>query len=233
MLYKALALAILGVAAHADAAQTFVIDSKNSFVQAYTPTWVNAGPSSAGEGGQTSYNWNLEPKPILFGISGTFQVETSRNPDMPGHGWLTLGNLSLTTTVPSYAGFGLPTHHEFDQNGLLSEPQLANPCSSAAGGNVSIIFSCTTNVIFGNETQGGNYQGTEITLTGSKSPVIAWGPPQVGPNEPAPWTDLSLVSDIYSYSIHASAVPEPATLALLLGGLAMTTVFRRRKAPSM
>jgi len=222
MIYKTVALSFLGIAIQAQAAQVFTIDSQNSFVGAYTPVWVNTGPASS-SGTVPSYNWNLEWQLTPFSISGTFEAEILQSPFNPDVTRLQLSDIHITPLAPAYTEFSLPAQLTLHEDGTLYMTDWA--CyNDFFFGN----FSCTGGTLGPIRTDEGVYSGAEISLTGDRSSFFIGFGFAEGPTPPEV-TDFSPATGLFSYSIHATAVPEPGTGFLLLGGLGITALFRRRR----
>ena len=216
MLRKTIALCLLCVTLQAQSATTYTIDPENSSVSAYLPVWRNQGPVP-GVTSPQSYFWAVEWQPTPYAISGTF--ETAENPD--GSRWF--GNVNITSLIPPSAGFG-PFPGVTALGYLWSAFSLAGPCRGPSD------YGC--NYVGVDATDFATLSGNAIDL-GRVWSVSNW---DLGPII-TPWTegptippeDISLVAGMYTYSIHATIIPEPGTCLLLISGLGLVALSTRRR----
>ena len=228
MLRHTITLCLLCAALPAQAAITYAIDPARSFVGAYVPVWKNAGPV---DGTPDSYQWLLEWQLTRFAVSGTFALETIESAVNPGIFRLQIGELNIRTDAPDYASFQLPPTRSLGSNGSLamSEDACYNDFFfTPLDGN----WSCSGGSIGAIASESGILEANELFLQGGKSIPFIGSAFAQDPIAPLPWSDMSPANGLYSYTIHANVLPEPGTLALLLGGLLFvaSTRLQRRKA---
>jgi hypothetical protein len=175
-----------------------------------------------------SYSWHLEWQPVAYAVSGTFDAEVIDSPYNPTVSRLQLSNLHLTTDAPASAGFALPLQLSIAGGGVVHISDraceddgfywTAGTTWSCTGGNTGPISS-----------HSGTFGAGRIALAGGKSwPFMGFGSTN-SPTMPPPVTDYSPVAGLYEYSIQAVAVPEPASSLMILGGLGVLALVRRRQ----
>lgn len=230
MIYKALALATLGVTLQANAAQTYVIDSLNSFVEVPVPVWVNTGPASS-SGPEQLYDWMLEVRNTRFSISGSFTTDRVESPFNPGVFRLQIAPVSFETTAPTYSQFSFPSELMFGYGNSLYMDEAASVCNyDEFFGKNPPIYSCSVMILGATRQDHAELLANSILLSGwvsSPNLFIGWAQ---SPTMPPDITDYSDIAGLFSYSIQANAVPEPGTAFLLLGALGIAGHFRRRTA---
>lgn len=213
----------------------YTIDPNRSSVSAYVPDeWV----SVSGVDGDGTVSWNRGWKLVDFGMSGSFSLETVLSEWNPTRSHLYLRAQSITTDAPDYAGFSLPSFFarqddevsysgdpcfEFD---FYLDPSMMSSCSGWSAG--------------GSRADAGTLADGVLSVDGL-TPGISWLtqfiqlPAGVEPDPDAP-IDYGPVTGRFRYHLvaidEAAVVPEPATVSLVLGGLAGIGVLRRRRKAS-
>ena len=211
---KNIALCLLCVTFQAQSANSYVIDPENSSVSAYLPVWRNLGPVPGARSPQ-SYFWGVEWQPTPYAISGTF--ETGANPD--DSRWF--GNFNITSLIPKAAGFRLPMGTN-PAGYTWSTFQIFAPCNGTS--DFGCYFLSVDKSDFA--TLSGNTidLGNGWSVSGSETIITPWSEGPIVPSG-----DIPLVAGMYTYFIHATAVPEPGTWLLLISGLGLAALSSRRK----
>ena len=224
-------------------AQTFIVDSNQSYVQAWVPHWENQGPSSVGwnyldeEGNLIEVPagpdaWRLEWQFDAFSLSGTLDVSSERSPYNSYASHLVLDIVAFETTVPTYSGFVLAQLVTFFHESGNIESQ-GGPCSSDAfyaSPNHTTYCSGWTNGT--PSTLSGTFDGTTLVIEyhsgGGNLPPGEW---RISESQPSllesayPWG--------YSYKLVATAVSETDTYWLFAISLPLVVSRYLRKKKSV
>lgn len=233
MIKKILAYCLLGAALPAQSAITYTIDSAHSYVSSLAPIWTLAytenHASLPGEAAIPPSNyWQLSWQYVRYSLSGSFDAEIVYSPYRPEIRRLQLSNVHLSTDAPSYAGFGLPAELSLFGNGVLYMSSVAcyqDFFNIPAGDS----WSCTGGNIGTTRVDSGSLSDTGISLAGGESwPFQILSPLVENPTMPPPVTDYTPAYGTFEYVIQSTAVPEPGTGLLILGGLGLSCLFSRR-----
>lgn len=219
---------------------SYTIDQNRSYISAYVPDqWVSEdGWVGLGGDGYGSVSWSRGWKLEDFKLSGSFSLETVLSEWEPTRSRLYLGEQAIVTDAPDYAGFALP-HFFAKQNDEISSS--SNPCFDFGFyfDPSTMMWSCSGWSTGGSQADEGTLKNGVLSIDG-----VATGngwfteftqlPLGVEPDPDAP-IDYGPVTGEFRYHLvaveEAAAVPEPATVFLIVGGLGvMGGLVRRRKA---
>ncbi len=233
--YLALGLLMASVAD----AQTFIVDSSQSHVQAWVPHWENLGPSSPGwsyfdeEGNLIEIPagpdaWQLKWQFDAFSLSGTLDITTERSPYNSYASHLMLDIVALETTVPSYSGFILAKLLTFYHASGYIEPQ-GGPCSSDGFYASPDFTTYCSGISYGSPSSlSGTFDGKTLIVEyhsgGLGQPLGEFRISESQPSLPEP----SYPWD-YSYKLVATSVPEAETYWLLAISLPLVIARYLRK----
>lgn len=237
MIRKILACCLLYAVLPAQAAITYTIDSAHSYVTSLAPSWSLAYTENhASLPGEppippTNY-WQLNWQYVRYSLSGSFDAEVIYSPYRPEIRRLQLSNVHLSTDAPSYAGFGLPAELSLASNGALymSSTACYQDYFNIPAGDT---WSCTGGNIGTTRVDSGSLGDSAINLAGGESwPFQILSPLFESSTMPPPVTDYTPAYGTFGYVIQSTAIPEPATGLLILGGLGLHCLFGRRRLPA-
>lgn len=233
MLRKILACCLLCAVAPVHAATSYAIDPAHSYVSSYAPVWTNEGPADAGVvslPGEVvvplAYYWRLDWQPVNHNISGSFEAEVIYSPFHPELSRLQLSNIKVVTDAPTAAGFSLPYQLSITGGGAL---HISNRVCDDDGFYSPGYASCSGGNIGPVTTHSGTFGAGQIAMTGGKPPDLMLTSLTRSAEMPPAVTDYSPVAGAYAYSIQATAVPEPGSGLMMLGGLGVLALYLRRQ----
>lgn len=219
---------------------TYTIDQDRSHVSAYVPEeWSSGGIAWVGvDGVLGNVSWSRGWKLANFKLSGSFSLDTVLSDWVPTSSRLYLRQQAIVTDAPDYAGFSLPDFFA-QQNDQVSNS--SDPCFDFGFYiDPSMMWSCSGWSTGSSRSDEGTLVNGVLTVDGMAS--IRPGfftdfielPPGVEPDPDAP-VDYGAVAGEFRYHLVAveevAAVPEPATVLLIVGGLGVISgLARRRKA---
>ncbi len=207
------------------AGQMYNIDPAQSYVMAYTPTWViNSYSLSLTQDGQfiSTPTWKAEWNLTSFALAGSFDGTTEWSSWAPGVGHFTIAQMSFNVGVPSAVSFNPPSLITFYQStGVVADH--SGPCAlDPFYGASPVGWSCTgfSNGFSANVS--GIIEDGAVDIQGGSGgiPELLIPISTYSGMSPPPSVDLGLYPQQYLYRVVASAIPEPATLWLLCFGIA-------------
>lgn len=206
------------------AGQMYNIDPAQSYVMAYTPTWVISSHSySLSQDGQfiSTPTWETQWNLTSFALAGSFDGTTEWSSWVPGVGHFTIAQANFNVGIPSSVSFDPPSVVTFyqstgsvdDRHGpcaldpFYGGPPLGWYCTGLSQG-----FSASVSGLIKEGTL--DIQGNSGGIPGLLIPISTYSG-----MSPPPSVDLGLYPQQYLYRIVAAAIPEPATLWLLCFGI--------------
>ena len=236
MFRSAIAMCALCTAVQVQAANTYFIDSANSFASSYSAVWKNAGPvfgdsTLPGEPGPLiGYNWDLEWQVTPYAISGRFDTQVIQSPVDPSITRLQLSNIHITSPLPASAGFSLPNQLWLSAAGDLR--MTDSPCDDDGFfGSPGGYSSCWIDSLATRRVDEGRLLGEGLSLAGERSrPILYFGGPDASLTPPE-LSNYPSGDGLFAYSIRAMAIPEPGSLMLALLGLGLLAKKTRRAPP--
>lgn len=221
------------------AGQMYSVDSSQSYIQAYTPSWVQnpwSGYTSLTPEGELEFVstpvWDLVWNQTTIALSGSFDGVTQMSPWAPGVGRLVISQQTFNVSTPFPIAFNLPTFLTFYQpSGEISYD--GGPCASDPFfGPVPPGWYCSgfTNGI--PPSLSGTFDGNTLDIQGVSGGLVPLLITQYSGEDP-PVIDASFYPQnysAYSYRIVANSVPEPDTLPLALLGIALLMISRCRSS---
>lgn len=213
---------------------TYTIDQNRSYISPYVPDeWVQGGDWD----GSVSWSRGWKLGDFKFKLSGSFSLETALSEWDSTRSRLYVGGQALVTDAPDYAGFALP-YFFAKQNDEVSHS--SDVCFDADFYvDPSTMWSCSGWSTGSTRSDEGTLKDGVLSIDGL-STGDWWSvtefihlPPGVEPDPDAP-IDYDPVTGFRYHLVavdEAAVIPEPATVALILGGLGLIGVMaRRRKA---
>lgn len=206
----------------ASAGQIYSIDPTQSYVKAYTPTWVLSSYTySLSEDGQfiSTPTWQTQWNLTSFALSGSFVRSTEWSPWAPNLGHFTIDQMRFNVSTPSSISFSPPPQLTFyESTGVVVD--YGAPCVlDPFYGPPPIGWACTGFSTGFPAYVAGVIDGRAFDVQGGSGGVPVLFFATYTGEGPAPSISLDLYPKQYSYRIVAAAVPEPTTLWLLcLGG---------------
>ena len=210
------AVVVIGTADRASAAQT-AVSAIGVNGTATSANWLTDGLGTL-NGRIAGVNWS-------FG-SGAEGNSSSGNPNdwyYINAGFYNSGNLAVTTEWPTVGSSTNLGYVAFSNLGIAYS--MSSDVSASVGGLGSVL------VISEVATGAGDFSLNGVAITASAAgQVLQWSAPVSAVN----WQDeldfTSTFGTTGAVAFSAAAVPEPSTWAMMLGGLGMLTMFRRRRA---
>lgn len=214
------------------AGQMYNIDPTQSYVTAYTPTWVISSYSlSLTQDGQfTSMpTWGTQWNLTSFALSGSFDGYTEWSTWAPGVGHFTIAQTNFNVGIPSAVSFNPPSLLTFYQStGAVAD--LSGPCAlDPFYGAPPLGWSCTGFSIGFPANVSGVIEDSAFDIQGGSGGIPELLISTYSGMSPPTSFDLGLYPQQYSYRIVANAVPEPATLWLLFLGI-VALLYQTKKA---
>lgn len=216
------------------AGQIYHIDPTQSYVMAYTPTWVISSYSfSLTQDGQfiSTPTWETQWNLTSFALAGSFDGTTEWSSWAPGVGHFTIAQANFNVGIPSSVSFSPPPVATFfqytgtvddSQGPCAFDPFYGYPPSGWYCTGFSQGFSASVSGLIKEGTL--DIQGSSGGIPGLLIPISYSG------MSPPPSVDSGLYPQGYLYRIVATAIPEPTALWLL--GLGMVALLAQTKRPS-
>ena len=215
------------------AGQMYNIDPTQSYVMAYTPTWVISSYSiSLTQDGQfiSTPTWETQWNLTSFALAGSFNGTTEWSPWVPGVGHFTIAQANINVGIPSSVSFDPPSVVTFYQS-TGSVDDRHGPCALDPfyGGPILGWYCTGWSQGFPASVSGLIKEGT-LDIQGSSGGIPGLLIPisTYSGMSPPPSVDLGLYPQQYLYRIAATAIPEPTTLWLLCFGM-VALLYQTRK----
>lgn len=220
LVFPAVLAIAAGVSVAAEAATRYRTDPAQSFLSFDEAVWK--------QGAGDSWYTQWEERRVPLNLS--FDVEVLVPPTERPVKRLALSNVSPVPSVPASSPFSLP-HMLSWYPGSGSVEWSDHPIYN--DGFTDSDFYCSCALVGNLRYDSGTFDGSRLDVQGGIGPRLSYDSPALtstaGTDTPPPQLLAQTpVSSAFSYRFVAYAVPEPETVELLLGGIALLLAVRHR-----
>ncbi|MCB1897619.1 MAG: PEP-CTERM sorting domain-containing protein [Rhodocyclaceae bacterium] len=205
------------------------IDPAQSWISIDTVAWtVDESAPPMVIDGTNFVLWKSVLTTEVFGLAGTFGLDRQESPYVPDLAHLWVSGAMLASDVPASVDFSLPTFLEASGSSLAYNN---HPCFGFAFAlPPDSQSSCIGGIQGESRSDSGVLEDGQLSLTGSReagfqTPIFFSVYLPEGEVQDAALPETRS----FNYALQASAVPEPATAALWLAGLAAVGVRKVRR----